>query len=179
MVLLQIAIGIVDLGAAALAMYVLIPAGMNIGISRITAVFIVATLLGFASHAPAGLGVFDAAIVIGLGGDGKEAVIAALLMFRLLYHFLPFVLALGLFGGVEVWRSLRGKRPSTGPVSHRRIELEADHPGYDQGEAEQAHRVGRFAEDQHPDHDAAGSADPGPHRIGGAERQRFERHRHQ
>jgi len=30
--LLQIAIGIVDLGAAALAMYVLIPAGLNIGI---------------------------------------------------------------------------------------------------------------------------------------------------
>ena len=107
MVLLQIVIGIFDLGAASLAMYVLFPAGMNIEISRITAVFIVATMLGFASHAPAGIGVFDAAILIGLGGDEKEPVLAALLMFRLLYHFLPFVLALGLFGGVEGWRSLQ------------------------------------------------------------------------
>ena len=110
MVLLQIAIGIFDLGAAALAMYVLIPAGMNIDIFRLTAVFIAATLLGFASHAPAGLGVFDAAILLGLGGEDQEPLIAALLMFRFLYHFLPFVIALGLFGCVEAWRGLRRKR---------------------------------------------------------------------
>jgi len=178
MVLLQIAIGIVDLGAAALAMYVLIPAGMNIGISRITAVFIVATIVGFASHTPAGIGVFDVAILIGLGGDDKEPVIAALLMFRFLYHFLPFVLALGLFGGVEVWRSLHVKRPRTDPASHRRIELEANHPRDDQGEAKDSKRVGRLAIDQHADEDATGSANSGPYRIGRAERQRFERNSH-
>ena len=110
MALLQIGIGIFDLGAAALAMYVLIPAGLNIDIFRLIAVFIAATLLGFASHTPAGLGVFDAAILLGLGGEDREPLIAALLMFRLLYHVLPFVLALGLFGGVEAWRSLRAKR---------------------------------------------------------------------
>ena len=109
-VLLQIAIGLFDLTAAALAMYVLIPAEMNIDIFRLTPVFIAATLLGFASHTPAGIGVFDAAILLGLGGEDKEPLIAALLMFRFLYHLLPFVLALALFGGVEGWRSLRGKR---------------------------------------------------------------------
>ena len=108
-VLLQIAIGIFDLGAAALAMYVLLPAGLDIGVFRVIAVFIAATLLGFASHTPAGIGVFDAAILIGLAGDEKEPVIAALLMFRFLYHFLPFVLALGLFGGLEGWRSFRAR----------------------------------------------------------------------
>jgi uncharacterized membrane protein YbhN (UPF0104 family) len=109
-VLLQIAIGILDLGAAALAMYVLIPTGMNVEIFRVIAVFIAATLLGFASHTPAGIGVFDAAILIGLGGDNREPLIAALLIFRFLYHFLPFVIALGLFGAVEGWRSLRARR---------------------------------------------------------------------
>lgn len=109
MVLLQIAIGIVDLGAAALAMYVLIPAGMNVGIFRVIAVFIAATLLGFASHTPAGIGVFDAAILIGLGGEDREPLIAALLIFRFLYHLLPFVIALAVFGAVEAWRSLRAK----------------------------------------------------------------------
>jgi uncharacterized membrane protein YbhN (UPF0104 family) len=109
-VLLQIAIGIVDLGAAALALYVLIPGGLDIGIFRVIAVFIAATLLGFASHAPAGIGVFDAAILIGLGGEGRESLIAALLIFRVLYHFLPFVIALGLFGGLEGWRGMHPKR---------------------------------------------------------------------
>ena len=109
-VLLQIAIGILDLGAAAIAMYVLIPTGMNVEIFRVIAVFIAATLLGFASHTPAGIGVFDAAILIGLGGENREPLIAALLIFRFLYHFLPFVIALGLFGAVEGWRSLRAKR---------------------------------------------------------------------
>jgi glycosyltransferase 2 family protein len=110
MVLLQIVIGLFDLGAAALAMYVLIPAAANVGIFELAVVFIIATLLGFASHTPAGIGVFDATILIGLGGQDKEPLIAALLMFRFLYHFLPFVLALGLFGAVEGCRGLRGRR---------------------------------------------------------------------
>jgi uncharacterized membrane protein YbhN (UPF0104 family) len=110
MALLQVAIGILDLGAAALAMYVLIPAEMHVEIFTVIAVFIAATLLGFASHTPAGIGVFDAAILIGLGGENREPLIAALLIFRFLYHFLPFVIALGLFGAVEGWRSLRARR---------------------------------------------------------------------
>jgi uncharacterized membrane protein YbhN (UPF0104 family) len=112
MVLVQIAIGFLDLGAAALAMYVLIPSAMNIDIFRMITVFIAATLLGFASHAPAGLGVFDATILLGLGGDNEEPLIAALLMFRFLYHFLPFVTALILFGTIEAWRGLRAKPQS-------------------------------------------------------------------
>jgi hypothetical protein len=110
LVLLQIVIGVFDLGAAALAMYVLIPAGPNIGIFPIMAVFIAATLLGFASHTPAGIGVFDATFLIGLGNGDKEPLVAALLMFRLMYHFLPFILALGVFGLVEAWRGLRRRK---------------------------------------------------------------------
>ena len=112
LVLLQIVIGVFDLGAAALAMYVLIPAGPNIGIFPIMAVFIAATLLGFASHTPAGIGVFDATFLIGLGKGDKEPLVAALLMFRLMYHFLPFIFALSLFGVVEGWRSLGRRRDS-------------------------------------------------------------------
>lgn len=110
LVLLQILIGVFDLGAAALAMYVLIPAGPNIGIFPIMAVFIAATLLGFASHTPAGIGVFDATFLIGLGKDDKEPLVAALLMFRLMYHFLPFIFALATFGVVEGWRHLRRRQ---------------------------------------------------------------------
>ena len=71
MVLLQIAIGIFDLGAAALAMYVLIPPEAQVEIFPVVVVFIVATLLGFASHAPAGIGVFDRRSCSGLAGRTK------------------------------------------------------------------------------------------------------------
>jgi uncharacterized membrane protein YbhN (UPF0104 family) len=109
-VLFQIGIGIVDLGAAALAMYVLIPVELNDGVARVVVVFIAATLLGFASHAPAGLGVFDATIMIGLGGEHKEQLVAALLLFRLLYHMVPFVLALSIFAALEATRALRDRK---------------------------------------------------------------------
>ncbi|SMX57043.1 conserved hypothetical protein; putative membrane protein [Bradyrhizobium sp. ORS 285] len=106
-VLLQILIGLFDLSTAALAMYVLIPAELGIDVARLMAVLIAATLLGFASHAPAGIGLFDATIMLGLGGDDQDQLLAALLMFRILYHLIPFVLSLSLFGGIELRRSWR------------------------------------------------------------------------
>lgn len=95
--LLQIGIGVFDLGCAALALYVLIPPEAQIPAARVIAVFIAATLLGFISHSPAGLGVFDATILVGLGVADENQLVAALLLFRLLYHFSPFVLALAVF----------------------------------------------------------------------------------
>jgi uncharacterized membrane protein YbhN (UPF0104 family) len=55
----------------------------------------------------------DAAILIGLGGEHREPLIAALLVFRVLYHLLPFMMALALFGVVAAWRGLRAKRRLT------------------------------------------------------------------
>jgi uncharacterized membrane protein YbhN (UPF0104 family) len=105
-VFLQIGIGIVDLGAAALAMYVLIPASLEIEPARVVVVLIAATLLGFASHAPAGIGVFDATVLIGLGGEHKEQLLAVLLLFRLFYHLIPFILSLALFAALETYRNV-------------------------------------------------------------------------
>ena len=174
LVLLQIGVGLLDLTAAAITMYVLLPAGLDIGLFRLIAVFIAATLMGFASHAPAGLGVFDATILIGLGGEHKEQLLAALLMFRFLYHFVPLCIALALFGGMEAWRSLRARESlaAQAGASGRRVELEADHAGDDQGKADDSNRVGRLAIEQHADQDAADGANPGPHRIRGTKRQR-------
>ncbi len=64
--LLQIAIGVVDLGFCALAMYMLMPAQPHIDFMSLAVVFILSTLLGFASHAPGSLGVFDAAMLVAL-----------------------------------------------------------------------------------------------------------------
>jgi uncharacterized membrane protein YbhN (UPF0104 family) len=108
--LLQIIIGILDLGFCALAMYMLLPGEPNIDFVTIAVVFVSATLLGFASHAPGGLGVFDAAMLVALWQFDKEFVLAGLLLFRLLYYIVPFVIALAILGLREIWLNLRGAR---------------------------------------------------------------------
>jgi uncharacterized membrane protein YbhN (UPF0104 family) len=101
--LLQIAIGVVDLGFCALAMYILMPAEPHIDFLSLAVVFILSTLLGFASHAPGSLGVFDAAMLVALPQFGKEHLLAALLMFRLLYFVIPFMLSITLLASRELW----------------------------------------------------------------------------
>jgi len=108
--LLQIGIGILDLCFCALAMYMLLPAEPNIGFVTLAVVFVAATLLGFASHAPGGLGVFDAAMLVALWQFDKEAVLAGLLLFRVLYYLVPFALALAILGAREVWLNMHGTR---------------------------------------------------------------------
>ena len=101
--LLQIVIGIVDLACCALAMYVLLPEDPHIDFIRLAVIFVSATLLGFASHSPGGLGVFDAAMLVALIEYDKEALVAGLLLFRLLYYIVPFALALTILGLREMW----------------------------------------------------------------------------
>ena len=108
--LLQIGIGILDLCFCALAMYMLLPAEPNIGFVTLAVVFVAATLLGFASHAPGGLGVFDAAMLVALWQFDKEAVLAGLLLFRVLYYLVPFALALAILGAREIWLNMHGTR---------------------------------------------------------------------
>ena len=57
-------------------MYMLLPGEPNIDFVTIAVVFVSATLLGFASHAPGGLGVFDAAMLVALWQFDKESVLA-------------------------------------------------------------------------------------------------------
>jgi uncharacterized membrane protein YbhN (UPF0104 family) len=112
--LLQIGIGIVDLAFCALAMYMLLPVEPNIGFVTVAVIFVAATLLGFASHAPGGIGVFDAAMLVALWQFDKHQLLAGLLLFRLLYYVVPFVLSLLILGGREVFLGLAG-RPDLSP----------------------------------------------------------------
>jgi uncharacterized membrane protein YbhN (UPF0104 family) len=101
--LLQIAIGVVDLGFCALAMYFLMPVHPDIDFVSLAVVFILATLLGFASHAPGSLGVFDAAMLVALPQFGKEHLVATLLLYRVLYFLIPFMIAISIMGTRELW----------------------------------------------------------------------------
>ncbi|SFJ97263.1 lysylphosphatidylglycerol synthase domain-containing protein [Bradyrhizobium sp. Gha] len=108
--LLQIAIGIIDLGFCALAMYVLVPDEPNLGFVVVAVIFVSATLLGFASHSPGGLGVFDAAMLVGLWQMDREELLGGMLLFRVLYYLSPFVISVILLTLREVIIGARSKR---------------------------------------------------------------------
>jgi uncharacterized membrane protein YbhN (UPF0104 family) len=108
--LLQIGIGIIDLGFCALAMYVLVPDEPNLGFVTVAVIFVSATLLGFASHSPGGLGVFDAAMLVGLWQMDREDLLAGMLLFRMLYYIAPFVISVILLTLRELIIGARSKR---------------------------------------------------------------------
>jgi len=105
----QTALGVIDICSAAAALYVLLPQDHRFGFPVFATLYSFAAMLGIASHAPGGLGVFDATILQGVGGSG-DAVLASLLLFRGIYYAVPFIAAMTMLGGVEAvrrWRSLR------------------------------------------------------------------------
>jgi glycosyltransferase 2 family protein len=112
--LLQIAIGIVDLLCCSMAMYMLVPNHPPIDFVTISVVFVTATLLGFASHSPGGLGVFDAAMLVALWQYEREELLAGLLIFRLLYYIIPFALALLTLGLRELVLGFERRRDGGG-----------------------------------------------------------------
>jgi len=102
--LLQIFAGLVDVGAAAATLYVLMPADAVPSFAVFSLVYVIAIVLGIASHAPGGLGAFEATIIAGLGLGGKPDAIAALLAYRLIYTIMPLVVATA---GILIWEIMR------------------------------------------------------------------------
>jgi uncharacterized membrane protein YbhN (UPF0104 family) len=109
--LAQIGIGVMDLSSGALATYTLLPGEPSLDFITLLVTFVTATLLGFLSHAPGSLGVFEATLLVGLRQFEKEGLLASLLIFRTLYFILPFALALLTLGIREL--SLGAKAATT------------------------------------------------------------------
>src|SRR5919197_1408992 len=101
--LLQVLIGVIDLGFCALAMYLLMPMTPHIDFVSLAVVFILATLLGFASHAPGSIRVFEAAMLVALPQFGREQLLATLVVFRILYFLIPFCISISIMGLREFW----------------------------------------------------------------------------
>ncbi len=98
----QIAIGSLDLTFVALAMYALLPAQPAIDFFDLLVIFVTAMLIGVVSYVPGSLGVIEAAMFIGLPQFPREALLASLVTFRVLYFVLPLLLAALLLGVREV-----------------------------------------------------------------------------
>jgi uncharacterized membrane protein YbhN (UPF0104 family) len=90
----QLLIGPLELAAAAAIVYFALPAAGNPGYLVVLGIFMISFSIALISHAPGGLGVLELAFLTGLPDMDQADVLAALIVFRLLYLIVPFVLSL-------------------------------------------------------------------------------------
>ncbi|MCI0601284.1 MAG: lysylphosphatidylglycerol synthase domain-containing protein [Beijerinckiaceae bacterium] len=106
----QITLGVIDQCAAAGALYALLPSHAQIDYFTFAATYVFACILGVASNAPGGIGVFEAAMLKAVPVASGEALLASLVLFRVIYYLVPFLFALAFIGaheGFRHWTSLR------------------------------------------------------------------------
>lgn len=80
------------LGAAGIIYFALPEAG-NPGFMVVLAVFLASFSAALVSNAPGGLGVFELVFVIAMPDVARPSIIAALLVFRMFYFWLPFLVS--------------------------------------------------------------------------------------
>jgi uncharacterized membrane protein YbhN (UPF0104 family) len=91
--MLQMALGAVESAAAIGALYVLLPSDLAPSFPLFAVGYITAIALGLFANLPGGLGVFEASITALLFTAGRPDLLAALLLYRLIYNILPFVIS--------------------------------------------------------------------------------------
>lgn len=96
-----------EIVAAASIIYFALPPETNPGFVVVVAIFVVSFSLALVSHAPGGLGVLEVTFLAGLSDVPETDVLAALLVFRILYLLIPFAIAIVmvlLFEQSALWR---------------------------------------------------------------------------
>ena len=84
---------LVDWSMAALVLYLLLPESTPLGFAAFLPIFALACLAAGLSGLPAGIGAFDAVILLLVPSHSIEAVIGALILFRGIYYLMPLALA--------------------------------------------------------------------------------------
>lgn len=114
---LQYMVGVIDVGLVSAVLYLLMPESAGLAYLPFLAVYLASVLAGVLSHVPAGLGVLESMLLLLLPDVPPEQLLAAVLIYRVLYEIVPVLLALavwGVFEGVSrdgVLSRLTGSQP--------------------------------------------------------------------
>ncbi len=99
----QITVAALDVSTTAAIAFSLLPSGIALGYPAFLAIYIASYSAGLLSTVPGGLGVFDAAMILGLSPFlPSTAAVVVILVFRLFYYVVPLFLAGLLFAGHEL-----------------------------------------------------------------------------
>jgi uncharacterized membrane protein YbhN (UPF0104 family) len=101
MTALQYAVGLIDLTLVSSILYLLLPESANIGYLPFLAVYLSSVLAGVLSHVPAGLGVLESMLLLLLPHVPPAELLAAVLLYRVIYEIGPLFVALATWGVYE------------------------------------------------------------------------------
>jgi uncharacterized membrane protein YbhN (UPF0104 family) len=100
--LVQIMLASIDIILAASALFVLLP-GAGAAIFPVLLLgYLVAIVTGLITHAPGGVGVFEAVMLVSLPEVDRASLFAALLAYRVIYYLIPLAIGMLLFGVHEL-----------------------------------------------------------------------------
>lgn len=91
--LAQFALAATDIALASAALLVLLPGASWQVYPDFIVAYVVAMVIAMLSHAPGGLGVFEAVILVTLPQVDKVSLVSALILYRVIYYWLPLLLA--------------------------------------------------------------------------------------
>ncbi|HET9011709.1 MAG TPA: YbhN family protein [Gemmatimonadaceae bacterium] len=116
----QLALAAVDWLLTGTVLFALLPAGSGVGYGELLRAYLVAQTAGMASHIPGAAGVLELAVLalVATGNEARRApVIAALVMFRVVYYLLPLLLAMAVAAiGELARRRARMRMPALVPA---------------------------------------------------------------
>lgn len=95
---LQPLLAALDLAAASAALYVLVDSASPAQFPAFFLGYALAMIVALLSHLPGGLGVFEAVMVAALPGIDPASLLAALILYRVIYYLLPLAIAVVLLG---------------------------------------------------------------------------------
>lgn len=98
---MQIVAGILDMSAAAAALWVLLPGIPDVTFLGFLGVYCLAVVGGIVSYLPGGLGAFESVLLLSLPEVPADELIGAMLAYRAIYYVLPLLLAGIGFAGLE------------------------------------------------------------------------------
>jgi uncharacterized membrane protein YbhN (UPF0104 family) len=102
MTALQVMVGLIDIGLISSILYLLLPASADIAFLPFVAIYLASILAGSLSHVPAGLGVLESMLLLLLPQVPPAELLAAVLLYRVIYEVIPLVVALALWGAFEL-----------------------------------------------------------------------------
>jgi phosphatidylglycerol lysyltransferase len=109
----QVVISAIDWVITGSILYLVLPDALGVEYATALRIYLVAQTIGSLSHVPGGAGVFEALVLASLAQAGvaeRSAIVASLVMFRVLYYLLPLMAACALAALAELRRSHTSRR---------------------------------------------------------------------
>ncbi len=100
--LLQLAVAAADLMIAAGCLFLLVSHDLTIGYGEFLGMYLLAAVAVIITHVPGGVGVFELVVLTLAAPTESASVVAALLVFRIIYYWLPLAVAMLLLAGNEI-----------------------------------------------------------------------------